>query len=113
MKRKLLGYAAVDSGQLIIVDPCYLSEWKDGEAFDASKDGDEKYLDNHYSQCCKVTLENKNQGGEVLVSGVGGRGVVATSGYGDGSYPVYAEYENTGSESEPDIRIKSLTIEFL
>ena len=109
-KRKLLGHCGVDSGQLVIVDPCYLSEWKDGEAFPNLED---KNKNNHYAACCEITTRNKDQGGEVLVAGVAGTGVVATSGLGDGNYPVYAEYENTGSESEPDIRIKSLTIEFL
>lgn len=32
MKRKLIGTVAVDSGQLLIIDPCYISsEWKEGE----------------------------------------------------------------------------------
>ena len=109
-KRKLLGHCGVDSGQIIIVDPCYLSEWEDGEAFPDISKGQES---NDYAACCEITTRNKDQGGEVLVSGIAGKGVVACSGYGDGNYPVYAEYENTGSESEPDIRIKSLTIEFL
>ena len=109
LKRKLLGYCAVDSGQIVIVDPCYLSEWKDGEAFPEFPN----ILANHYATCCALTTKNKNQGGEILVSGVGGTGVVASSGLGDGSYPVYANYTNIGTKSKPDIRIKSLTIEFL
>jgi hypothetical protein len=32
LKRKLIGTVAVDSGQLLIIDPCYISsEWKEGE----------------------------------------------------------------------------------
>ena len=27
----LLGYVSVDSGQLILVDPCYLKDWRDGD----------------------------------------------------------------------------------
>lgn len=102
-KHKLLGYAAVDSGQILIVDPCYLDEWKGGESRG----------DNHYAIACTTTM-SKDQGGEMLISNIAGRGVVASSGYGDGNYPVYAEYINTNKKGElEDIRIKSLTIEFL
>ena len=32
MKNKeLIGYIGIDSGQVLIVDPCYLSNWKDDE----------------------------------------------------------------------------------
>lgn len=32
MKKKLIGYVAVDSGHLMVCDPCYIkSEWKDAE----------------------------------------------------------------------------------
>ena len=106
MKRKILGYCAVDSGQILMVDPCYLADWKDGQ-FEPGKDGD-----NHYAIACRTTM-SKDQGGEMLISSIAGRGVVASSGLGDGNYPVYANYTNIGTKSKPDIRIQSLTIEFL
>lgn len=31
MARKLIGHIGVDSGQIMIVDPCYLKDWKDNE----------------------------------------------------------------------------------
>lgn len=31
MKKELVGYVPVDSGQVIIVDPCYLGKWVDNE----------------------------------------------------------------------------------
>ena len=31
MSKKLIGHIGVDSGQILIVDPCYLNEWKDNE----------------------------------------------------------------------------------
>ena len=31
MKNELIGYVGVDSGQVMIVDPCYLGDWKDNE----------------------------------------------------------------------------------
>lgn len=94
--RRYLGEVAVDSGQVIIVDPCYLAEWKDGEH-------DQK--GNHYYKACKATDDDKKQGGEMLVAGIGGTGVVARSGFGDGGYPVYATYGTEG-------RIKKLEIIF-
>lgn len=93
--KKLLGNCGVDSGQLIVVDPCYLSDWKDGK---------HDKLDNHYGKCCKASL-GKDSGDEVLVSGIAGTGVCLATGYGDGNYPVYAEYNK-------DKRIKKIIIEF-
>lgn len=86
MSRTLLGYCGVDSGQLIVVDPCYLKEWKDGE-YNKS--------DNHYGLACDATL-SEAQGGEVLVAGIAGTGVAFSSGWGDGCYPVYAHYNSDG-----------------
>lgn len=96
MKKELIGYVAVDSGQVIIVDPCYLASWKDGESTDKTS---------HYGQCCEETL-SKKRGGEVLVSSVAGIGVASSTYDGDGRYPVYADKDKHG-------RIKSLTIEFV
>ena len=100
-KLRHIGNCAVDSGQLLIIDPCYLRDWVDGES-----EGD-----NHYAITCRTTM-SKDQAGEILVAGVGGIGVAASSGLGDGNYPVYAEYVNIGTKSKPDIRISKLTIDF-
>jgi hypothetical protein len=92
-QKTLLGYCAVDSGQLIVVDPCYLNNWKGG---DYGKNND-------YTRACEIT-RNDDQGGEILVTGQAGIGVVFSTGWGDGSYPVEAEYENG--------RIKNISISF-
>ena len=89
---KILGYAAVDSGQLLIVDPCYLGAWKDGESDDKKS---------HYGKACEITM-NDDCGGELLVSGIAGNGVVFGSG-GDGNFPITAEYDKHG-------RIKSIVV---
>lgn len=94
---KVIGYFGVDSGQVIIIDPCYLSDWKDGEAFP------ENGKENSYSKSCKITL-GKDRGGEILVADIAGNGVVASTGLGDGNYPVVATYK--------DGNIKELKIEF-
>jgi hypothetical protein len=97
-KKKLIGYCAVDSGQILLTDPCYLDKWKDTEAFDKK----EKAGNYSYAGCCKkeksgVQLKFKN--------GIKGAGVCVSSGYGDGLYPVYAEEKNG--------RIKKVEIIFI
>jgi|TARA_B100000315_G_scaffold176590_1_gene165119 hypothetical protein len=47
MKNKeLIGYIGIDSGQVLIVDPCYLSNWKDDEYDDTRgiRKGNKTYL---------------------------------------------------------------------
>lgn len=79
LKKVYLGRVTVDSGQLIVVDPCYLGNWRDGEADQPG---------NHYYDCCEAN--SKGEGGEILISGSFGTGVTFTSGLGDGMYSVYA-----------------------
>src|SRR6202035_5414418 len=55
----LVGHITVDSGQLIIVDPCYLRGWKPGEAWNWN-DG------NHYAESCPLSTS----GGELNIPGV-------------------------------------------
>jgi hypothetical protein len=73
----LVGYCPVDSGQLLIVDPCYLDTWKSG------KFGDE----NDYNECCEVTIANG--AGPVF----GGKAVVSNTAIGDGLYPIYLVFK--------------------
>lgn len=137
----LLGSFGVDSGQVVITDPCYLNEWvandyKDKRVYldtisgrgyvlghdfnhfdDVIRDGktmnelisfgeireEIRNISNEYSYegSCDTTLYSKRMGG---VIGLGCDGVVASTGYGDGYYPVYAKYE--------DKRIKEISIRF-
>lgn len=97
--KKVIGYCAVDSGQLFICDPCYLRDWKDGDYNEKQA----KKPTNHYAEACIATL-GEDMGDEVLVSGIAGTGVAVSTGYGDGDYPVLAEYE--------DDRVKSISIYF-
>lgn len=84
MKTKIIGSVAVDSGGLIIVDPAYLGEWKDGEYGD----------DNHYTKACEARDDDKDS--SIVVAGLGGNAVCFGSGYGDGIYPVTAHYDDNG-----------------
>lgn len=138
-KRKLLGHFGVDSGQVLIADPCYLKEFKNNEMTIDSvytlkhpdgkiekvvgnmrnkrwaeliddinsnkikvlkKEYSDAKKDFSYNGCCAVTL-SEDRGGQI---GEGEDGVCASTGFGDGVYPVYANYK--------DGRIQSLSIKF-
>lgn len=67
-----VGNVAVDSGQVVIVDPSYVIDGLD------------------YDAVCSVTLA-RARAGELLFSGVGGVGVASSSGYGDWVYGAYVQ----------------------
>lgn len=71
---KLLGTFGVDTGQVLITDPCYLSKFKS----DKYKEG-KKEQDYSYSGCCAATINSI--GGTV---GKNYDGVVSKTGVGDG-----------------------------
>ena len=73
-----IGQVFVDSGQLMIIDPCYIpSDWDDN--FDSEKE-------ESYGGICRVTLADGY--GEVMNGGI-----FATQTYrGDGCYPVYGKF---------------------
>ena len=97
-----LGVAGVDSGQLMVCDPCYLGDWVDNQSNDAVPDGDFSY-----AGACKKTIEA--EGGQLnFKAGHAGAGVVFTSGFGDGCYEVLAkvtDYGDMGQRVE-EVRIK-------
>jgi len=96
--RHKIGDCAVDSGQLILIDPCYLKEWKDDEF--SSKKHKGKYKETgklSYSEACAITM-NRTAGT------INKCAVVTNTGYGDGFYPVYANVKNG--------RVLSITVSF-
>lgn len=136
-----IGSFGVDSGQVLITDPCYVKDFESNELVDkrvyidkktgkeyilrvnfenfeniirdnktmnqliADGEIEEKigHLDDSYSYAgaCDTTLHTELNAGTI---GYGADGVVASTGYGDGVYPVYARYE--------DGRIKEIKIVF-
>jgi hypothetical protein len=87
------GSFAVDSGQAMVGDPCYLDGWEpwaNGTPFDHEENAG-KYS---YLGACGVTL--KEGYGEL-----GSASAVAFStGYGDGLYPVYVQLNDDGRVSK-------------
>lgn len=103
--KKEIGVVGVDSGQLILCDPCYLSRWINNEY-----DSEAKKNDFSYSRACQLTL-SEEQGGQLFFdAGHAGQAVAFSSGFGDGVYPVIATYKNYGTKDQPDIRIKKVEI---
>ena len=94
-KKVLVGRCGVDSGQIMITDPCYVI----GEEFN----------DEHYEKVCDITLSEGRAGALPYEKGHEGKAVVASSGIGDGYYPVYATYDEMEDWGE---RITKLEIDF-
>ena len=91
-----LGSVGVDSGQLMITDPCYVESWGGDNRDEGSQptgynksNGPFTY---DYNGACKATLSHKKAG--YLDQGVDA--VAFSSGYGDGSYGVYGLYNMEG-----------------
>lgn len=105
-----IGTVGVDSGQILITDPCYIdSEWqhptkkdKDNSDF-KNKKNKGKYS---YQGCCNATLSKEMSGQLNYELGHAGAGVAVTSGCGDGNYPVFATYNKKG-------KISRIIIDFL
>lgn len=83
MSEQYIGNVAVDSGQVMIVDPCYVT------------------LGESYEHICEVTL-SQDRGGtvcfEVVDPNSPGHAVAVahSTRNGDGVYPVYAELDSGG-----------------
>ena len=93
-----IGSFMVDSGQAIVGDPCYLDDWQDKyDNFEDYKNSKGVY---GYLGSCEATLLNN---GGVLGEG---KAVAFSTGYGDGAYPVFAEFNEDG-------KIVKITIEFI
>jgi len=95
---QLIGGFAVDSGQAMVGDPCYLDEWKTNADEEWNLEG--KVGDYSYQGASATTVANN------FGSLGNGKSVVFDTGYGDGFYPVYAELNDDG-------RISKIVIDFI
>jgi hypothetical protein len=86
MARELIGYVGVDSGQVMVGDPCYLDTFINDD-YCTSSDTPGEYS---YSGASDVSMS----GGGVIgqfpqLGGKAGRAVVSATRHGDGVYPVF------------------------
>ncbi len=140
MGREFIGHVGVDSGQLLLCDPCYIdSEWEQEEfediriykhketgkqlAYRVHFENYEEIIPEYgmtmnqlnatgewepvaaplakknfsYNACCDVTLSDKSHGQLHYKMGHAGVGVAFSTAFGDGVYPVYANYSEDGT----------------
>ena len=86
MRTELAGYCGVGSGQIMVIDPCYA--FMDDYSDKAS----------NYRNVCEVS-KSDNGYGEFPLPANGYHfpiGVVTSSGYGDGNYPVFVDINEEG-----------------
>ncbi len=122
--KELVGYCGVDSGQLIITDPSYLREYNSNSQTDDS--GIEQNGFEYSVAGCHAATDSKAGAGQLMgwgwkklskediklvkegklhASGAfNSAGVAVSTGFGDGNYPVYVEYESD--------RVKAVTVQF-
>jgi hypothetical protein len=83
---KKIGKVSVDSGNLLLVDPCYIdSIWKKGDEANPSGLGG-----GTYEECCEAITQSEHGAGQVIK----GLAVCSGTGFGDGIYEVYACIED-------------------
>jgi len=88
---KYAGSFAVDSGQAMVGDPCYLSDYDPNTNEQWNLEGKEGQYS--YQGVSATTL--KNSFGEIGNS----HAVAFNTGYGDGLYPVFVKLNNDGRVS--------------
>lgn len=88
----LAGHFAVDSGQAMVGDPCYLDGWDTNKNDEWNLQG--KVGEYSYQGASATTLSN--------VYGQLGSAdaIVFSTGYGDGLYPVYVQVNEDGRVSK-------------
>ncbi len=93
MERRCIGRVMVDSGQLFLIDPAYLSGWTHGDYFA------NVVPDNSYA---RVTTAMFDHGGFAEVE----HGVVFSAD-GDGYYPVYVTLDDHGYVVKVEILLQT------
>ena len=107
VNRKFIGFCSVDSGMIMITDPCYIRHFdnslKNFEIGDCSiKMVDHDKMDQEeekerksysYAGCCAV-VDSEDCGGQLYSENDSKEGVCVSTGVGDGIYSVYAIYSD-------------------
>jgi hypothetical protein len=100
-RQAVIGFCAVDSGQVIITDPSYLNRWQDNAYGTRVPNGDYSY-----AGACDLTLSNTDNGQMNFPAGHAGLGVVSRTGLGDGYYPVYATFADIDGWGERVVKLE-------
>jgi len=88
--RERIGRVAVDSGQLMISDPCYIGpKWNVDEEYDPAEPDENGSYPMSYNGCCGATNSEDGYGQIDNLS------LAFASGLGDGVYDVYGTFLNT------------------
>jgi hypothetical protein len=85
------GSFAVDSGQAMVGDPCYLDDWDTNKNDEWNLEG--KVGQYSYQGASATTIAND-------FGSLGNTAVVFSTGYGDGYYPVYVQMNSDGRVSK-------------
>jgi hypothetical protein len=89
-KTKYAGRCGVDSGQIMVIDPCYAFNDNFNSMSSPPTGG-------NYDAICRVSLADLFGEFPLPANGYSGNvGVVTSSGYGDGNYPVFVDVNEDG-----------------
>ena len=106
-----IGSIGVDSGQMMLSDPCYVKDFEDSDDVVGLMDAIKNGSDDSYSYTGACSQSNTSQQAGVLVNDIGAElGVVCSSGFGDCVYPVYVKRHAFGNN---DTRVVEMKIEFV
>lgn len=100
-----IGRIGVDSGQMMLVDPCYVKDFVNTSPLDLTNNGMIYAGEFSYGGACSATLSDKQSG--ILEDGIA---AVCSTGFGDGSYAVYVTYSDEGAYGK---RISEMRIVFI
>lgn len=105
MPKKLVGHIGVDSGTLMLVDPCYIAKYPmlycQGQKID--KSGNIQWnqpkdtLPDLWGDFCMCLDDNLPR--------TMNAGVVTRTRYGDGEFPVYAHFNKHGEIMKLEVRL--------
>jgi hypothetical protein len=94
MKTQLIGHVGVDSGQLLLCDPCYIDSQWEKEEYEGDDEAKHPFS---YKSCAHATLSEDGHGQLNYKHGNKGVGVAFSTAFGDGMYPVVAHYMPDGT----------------
>lgn len=99
--KKQIGIIGVDAGLCWVGDPCYIMHREGGKM--------PKELGKNWEEFCSNIEKMDRYQQFNYDAGHAGLGVLVSTGFGDGSYPVYAKISDEGEWGK---RVKEITIKF-